>query len=570
MNNMVLEWIKKNWFIICFASIIFLAGFLRFYRLNEVPVSLYWDEIATSYNAYAILHTGRDEYGNFLPLLFRSFDDYKMPGNIYLTTMPVAIFGLNEFSTRFTSAVAGTVDTFFIFYLVQELFSLYENEKQKKKNVLQKYSVFIALLVSFLFAISPWSIQFSRIEFEANVGTMFIIPAIMLFLRGIRKKHFFYFLLSSFLFALSIYFYRSIDLFIPLLLTAFFLIFYKELLHWKKTAVFFPLIFIILSLPMIIALLGKNGSTRANQVSVFNNAQDAVYTAAKNQQKNGSSLLSKIIYNRRLVYAEIITQGYLSHFSWDFLFTKGDPEGRHSTRGMGMMYLWEFPFLLLGLYILFWRMPKKAKLIILSWILLAPIPAAISVPTPHALRSLNILPMPELLVGLGITWLFLLLSKKWRIVFSVVLSLTVLGSLGYYLYLYYGPNIKITSSDFGDGYKQLFQYTIPREQQYQKIVITGHYWKPYIYALFYKKYNPLLYQKSGHWYGFDKYLFSGTRWGQGEHELDNVNLKAFAHENNILVALSPDEYVTQKDHVKILQKIYNHHGDLVFLVGKVL
>ncbi|MDE2591026.1 MAG: hypothetical protein KGL95_15320, partial [Patescibacteria group bacterium] len=72
----------RRFFLPIIITMIFLFGsFLRLNRLAEVPVQVYWDGAAFSYNSYSILHTGRDEYGIFMPILFRSFNDYKMPGN---------------------------------------------------------------------------------------------------------------------------------------------------------------------------------------------------------------------------------------------------------------------------------------------------------------------------------------------------------------------------------------------------------------------------------------------------------------------------------------------------------
>ena len=50
------------------------AFFIRFYNYNYPP--LLWDEAALGYNAYSILKTGRDEYGQYFPLIFKSFGDY--------------------------------------------------------------------------------------------------------------------------------------------------------------------------------------------------------------------------------------------------------------------------------------------------------------------------------------------------------------------------------------------------------------------------------------------------------------------------------------------------------------
>jgi len=55
---------------------------LRFWQLTKYPVSLSMDETAIGYNAYSILKTGKDEWGEFLPLAFKSVGDYKPPVNV--------------------------------------------------------------------------------------------------------------------------------------------------------------------------------------------------------------------------------------------------------------------------------------------------------------------------------------------------------------------------------------------------------------------------------------------------------------------------------------------------------
>ncbi len=74
--------------------IIFLASFLRLYQLGEVPISPDWDEVALGYDAHSIIQTGRDEFGNFLPVVLRSFDDYKPALYAYLAIPTISIFGI--------------------------------------------------------------------------------------------------------------------------------------------------------------------------------------------------------------------------------------------------------------------------------------------------------------------------------------------------------------------------------------------------------------------------------------------------------------------------------------------
>lgn len=58
------------------AAILLLAALLRVPFLSSVPNGFYSVEASTGYDAYSILQTGKDQYGEFLPLFMRSFGDY--------------------------------------------------------------------------------------------------------------------------------------------------------------------------------------------------------------------------------------------------------------------------------------------------------------------------------------------------------------------------------------------------------------------------------------------------------------------------------------------------------------
>lgn len=88
---------------VLFTFLILLFLLTRLYGLISVPSSVYWDEASIGYNAYSILKTGKDEWGEFLPLHFRAFGEFKLPVYIYSTIPFVYVFGLNEVSVRLPS-----------------------------------------------------------------------------------------------------------------------------------------------------------------------------------------------------------------------------------------------------------------------------------------------------------------------------------------------------------------------------------------------------------------------------------------------------------------------------------
>jgi 4-amino-4-deoxy-L-arabinose transferase-like glycosyltransferase len=534
--------------------IVIIAATLRFYQINKIPVSLYWDEVSQGYNAYSISQTLKDEYGNFMPLLFRAFDDYKMPLNIYLTSLSVKAFGLNEFAIRFPSALFGTLTILVSFFLVRQLL------ERCGWLMGQKYKDVIALISAFFLAISPWHIQFSRAGFEANVALFFVILGVYLFLKGLEKHR--YYLFSLFSFVAACYGYRSIEIFLPVLLFGLLIGFRKELFKIGLPKIGLGLIlFGLLLFPLLNSLLHE-GASRFNQTNI---SVEINQIALGNFQKG-------IKTNRKLVYVTTFLKNYISQFTPQFLFTSGDPNGRQSPRGMGMQYLWEIPFLIIGLYVILKYFSTPVKISLLAWLLAAPLPAALSIPTPHALRALNILPILQIATAIGVVYLFFTFTKSIGRLYVVLLFLLISFFFVRYINLYNYTNTKSNVADWADGYKQLAQYVHANEISYDKILISGHYWEPYIYFLFYNKYDPKIYQESGTSNGFGKYVFGGTSWDKDKNsqELGSVNLRKYAKTSKyLLVALSPEEYNDQKNNITKLTEIKSHNNGVVFIVGEV-
>lgn len=558
---------KKYFFLLGF--IILLAGLFRFTAIDRYPVSLYWDEAALGYNAFSIAYTGKDEYGIAFPALFQSFNDYKASGYIYFTAIFVRLFGLNEFSIRFGSALLGTVTVLITYFLCVGILT-YLPKKTAKNSLTDKlyeHKNIVGLIAAGLLAFSPWHIHFSRIGFEANAALFFIVLGAWLLLRGVRSIGL-SFVIGMVSFAISLYFYRSTYVFTPLFLFGFFLIFRKEFWQQIRNKYFWLgiIVFLILFLPFFPKMISEEGLVRAKQTSVFNSFEEDLNRAAIQRQKLGDPLWARIIYDRRIIFGQKLLENYMTHFHPSFLFIEGDRNGRHRTIGFGQMYVWESVFLLIGIYVLF-RIGTKVRNVILLWILIAPFAAAVSQPAPHALRSLNMLPMPQIVVALGIWYCGLRIIGKWKILYIGVLTILLVSSFVRYVsqYIY---TTKVVSNDWADGYKQLTQYVFQKENNYDKIIISGHYWQPHIYFLVYKQYDPALYQQQGAKEGFDKYLFGGTGWDQGT-ELDEIDLANFAQTENILVALAQLEYNIQKNNIRVLKKIYNHNNELVFIVGEL-
>ncbi|MGE5041284.1 MAG: ArnT family glycosyltransferase [Candidatus Levyibacteriota bacterium] len=542
--------------------IVLMGLFLRFYGLGSNPPSLNWDEASTGYNAYSILKTGKDEYGNFLPLSIRSFDDYKPPLYTYLDVPFIGLFGLNEAAVRLPSAILGTLTVPLIYFLIIELF--------RKRKVESGNADVLGLVGAFFFAISPWSLQFSRAAYEGNIGLFFLVGALLFFLQSLRNQKLLP--VSSVFFMLSMYSYHSFRLVIPVLFLFMAPLFYKELLKMKTMVVACLLLFAILVIPIFYSFIAGSSGTgaRLSMVTLFGPSPNLEHSINQLEyDKTHHDLLGEILHNRRIVYFLAVTKGYLDHYNPDFLFLHGDGGRQHHAVDMGMMYLLDLPLLFLGVLVFFRDMDRK-KWLLAGFLFAAPLPSAITTGTPHPVRAIAMLPPLIILSGVGVIWLG---EKVFSIEYSVLSikmknSLIVLGllmfafNLVYYFHQYYVH----TPLEYGDfwqyGYKDALSYAKQHENEFQNIVITYKYDQPYVYYLFYNRVDPSWYQQ--HW------NFTGTgempRFERkiGKYDFRNIHFGDDQKMKDTLFIGAPDEIPQDKT----IKTIYFLNGVEAFRIAK--
>ena len=101
--------------------IIFIFLLTRLYRISDIPPSLYWDEASIGYNGYSISKTLKDEWGDFLPIHFRAFGEFKLPVYIYSVVPFIKIFGLNALSVRLPAVLFSLGVVIITFFLTKKL-----------------------------------------------------------------------------------------------------------------------------------------------------------------------------------------------------------------------------------------------------------------------------------------------------------------------------------------------------------------------------------------------------------------------------------------------------------------
>lgn len=540
--------IKNNSKLILIILIVIFAAVLRLYQLGSHPVSIYWDEAAIGYNAYSIAHTGADEYGRKWPLSFESFNDYKLPGYIYLDSVFVKAFGLSEFSVRLPSAISGVLAIVLIYLLTKKLFTMTDLKME------------IPTVAALLLAISPWHIHLSRAAFETNIALTIILAGIYLLFQGISSKVAAVFAIPIMM--LSFYFYYSSYTLVPLILLAFFFIYKKMISQNIKYYLTGFLIGVFIISPAVVQLLTEQGSKRVREVSIFENAavgQDYVKAAAQTDNP-----VSKIFKNRRIPLVTESLRGYFSHVSPGFLFFGEDPNARHHPLFQGNFYIYLIPFLVSGFWFLVKLKDRRLKYFLAAWLLISPIPAALTLETPHSLRAYNLVLPLVISAALGVV--FLLKNHIAKMTFAAI-AIVFLGS---YLYNYYIVYPLTSAQAWAYGYKPLFTQLAQLENNYDRVIVTGHFWKPYIYYLFYNKIGPTIYQVSPNQLSIGKYRFSIAGWDTGGKDLNEELIDSLKGDTTLL-AISPEEFKALEDKSRFTQisQVSDYsQKDSVFLIGK--
>lgn len=538
-------------------SILFLGAVLRFIYLSDVPPSLSHDEVAIGYNAWSILKTGRDEYGHKFPLLFQSFDDYKLPGMVYSTIPSLAIFGLNEIGVRFPSAFFGTTAIIVFYFLLKELLG------NQTVGLSKKIKVEKAAIISVFFAFSIWHINFSRQSFESNGALFFFMLGVLFLLRFLRFKK--DILWSSIFFAVSLYFYYHVRIIIPSVLLAFLITYRKNVFTNFRTVLIACFIGISVLVPILPSMLSNGGFARISTVSVVN---DTLYIQKQDKYSriiaDNDTLYNRILYNRRIALIQTMIDNYIKNLSPRYIFLDG-------TGPLGLLFLFELPFFLFGFFVLF-RIQSSIKWIFIVWFLSTLVVGALTTDQPNPLRTLPNAPMFALLSGLGFVGILdFIKNYNYKIAFTIFIGVVFLISFIQFARIYFVSYPRQNSLHFGDGYKQIVKYLMMHQENYERIYISGFYWRPYIFTLFWSKYDPSTYQNVGSKDHFGKYYFGKAMWDkEGIFYGDkDVNFYQLSQGQHALFMLSPSEFSAHEDSLRKIAIIDGKYVKEVFIAAEL-
>lgn len=480
-----------------FFFIIFLALTLRIFNLAQIPSGFYNDETLVGYEAYSILETGKDQYGNSFPIAFKAFGDYRPGLYIYSIVPFIEAFGLNEFAVRLPSALFSTALIIVTYFIALELFT-------KKR---------IALLASLWLSIVPFSIQFGRMAHDTNPATLLMALGILIYLKS--RKNIKLLPLSAVILFLSLYVYYTTRVIVPIFAAYFLIKDYKWLLKNLKTSLISLILSVVIVSPIIYSFLVSPGAffSRADHVSLWGDRGLTASIIGNTTEDSYDNItkLPRIYHNKFSQGFIVVTKSFLNHFNLDFLIFEGDLDQIYKVPSFGIIYILDIILIIIGLIVLFKY--KKITGFVIFWLIVGLIPDTLTRFSPTASRIHFILPVLAILIALSINYLFNKLNKP----LFILVTLLYLFFFSFYLHQYFLHMGIRYAKEWHYGLKQIVVEVDRKKYCYDKIWISKTLWG-WINFAFFLEYPPQQMQKEielkdinqygiGWVYDFDKYHF---------------------------------------------------------------
>ncbi len=480
---------------------------VRTIALDAAPPGLHHDEACNGYDAYSIMLTGRDHHGHFMPIAIEAFGDYRPPLFDYSLVPLIAAFGLKPAVVRLGAALWGIVDLGATVGLA---------------GLIAGWPA--AAAAALIGALSPWQIAFSRFGQEAITGSATVTLAMLCFFGWLGQRKTLYLIASAILFGLSLYSYSVAKVFTPLMIGFITILYRRELgQEWRKAVLALCVIGVIAA-PEI-ALTVKHRAemqARYNQMSLFNYMEKCPGCSPTVISPNDSTLAK----------VENFSANWAGYFTPSFLFFTGD-RGDHWSllhpRGFGQILPEQAPLILIALVALAGARRRRGVLMLVGWLALAAIPAALTVPsgawqpepglpTPYVLMDHPVANVPltpgllfshpesrrdilamtawTVLSAVGFVTLIELVSSSSALT-TIVVVLLATGAIfhgGRFVRAYFRDYPIEAAPYFQYGMEQAIAQTRKLGGDNAQVFITNRMEMPYIYVLFFDRYPPDVFQ----------------------------------------------------------------------------
>ncbi|MCX7683114.1 MAG: glycosyltransferase family 39 protein [Anaerolineae bacterium] len=395
-----------------------------------------------------------------LPTVMRALNDYRMPLFMYTQAPLVGAGGLTVFNARLAAAFWGILTLAALYRLGKEWF----NRR-------------IALASMGFLAISPWTVPLNRIALEANTTVPAALLTVGLFWQWRRTGRFRFLIGAALMAGLGLYTYSTISLFLALMLTMLTIVSLREVrARWRECLVAAAL-GLLLTLPLLYhwARYPDGMGARYREIAVFRPERQA--------QEALGRFLRHVWYN----------------VSPNYLFVRGDLDILEHPGGIGQLYHVQAVLIPLGWIAGWqrktWRLPL---LLTVGWVVASVIPVALTEPnlpgSGHALRGLPGVVPWQLWSGIGVEALSTR-KRTWKPILLSLVAVWVAVSATLYFREYFTAYPRVVAHRLSVEMPDLAVAVSDLSDSYEHVYITCYSTWPYLYLLFFTRYDPHLLQE---------------------------------------------------------------------------
>ncbi len=455
---------------------------LRCIYFPSVPPGINQDEASAAYEAYSLLLTGRDRWGNPFPIYFPSWGSGQNVLYSYLTIPVIAVFGLNIFSARLINVVFGILTLPLMYITVKSI-----------------CNARVAFYSTLLLAILPWHIMMSRWGLESNLLPFFLLLGTYTFHRSVLSKQKSILIIFSLIpWAISFYAYATAIFIVPLFVSVSLIVYRKKIYRYRILWLFSILLFLIISMPFFIFLL-KNQIFNMNFVFEKLLPFSIPLLLSRRLTESGSP----IDQNLRL-----ILNGFDDGLIWN------------TPSRFLPLFMVTFPFLWIGTLLYYFRLQRGSINLFFLWLICC---------TPlFFFVKLNINRANALLIPIIIFSTVGFLSVKDNLkskhvkriltaTTAVWIYINVILFSSYYFSLYPSK----VSAEFQVGLEDALKVAIETAHPSEKILVSNKIPINYIYVLFFMKIKPQVFQQNA-LYDFHDESFRVKRFDRFYFDNDSI------------------------------------------------
>lgn len=191
--------------------VVVLAAALRFFRLNELPPGLWFDE------AWSSVAARNSAAAGVYPVYYAASFGGMHPAVVYLARLANWLTRTNPLALRYALAVVGTLTTAVSFFVYRAIFSLDTRENQSAQTT--SSLIPFSLLAALILAITYPFVHFSRMGFESSLPALASLLVFGCLAVALQRAHPLWFMLTGGVLGLSLYSFDTARL-LPFALSA--------------------------------------------------------------------------------------------------------------------------------------------------------------------------------------------------------------------------------------------------------------------------------------------------------------------------------------------------------------